>query len=77
MKIQTKFQKLCEAEKYAEEKRAEITREIVETIAREKLNTTKLCAGAGVSRDIYYYFVRKNALPTEIIRKFLRTDFFK
>lgn len=74
MKIQNKVKKLAEAEKYAADKRAEITRDIVGIIARYNINVSQLCAAAGVGRDTYYHYTKKNALPTNIIRKFLRCD---
>lgn len=74
MKIQTKLQKLTEAEKYASEKRAEITREIVGIVEREKINVSQLCAAAGVGRDAFYHYAKKNAMPTDLIRKFLHCD---
>jgi len=77
MKLQTKIAKLADAEKYANDKRAEITRDIVEHIRRENINVAQLCAAVGVGRDSYYHYVKKNALPTDIMKKFLRCDLFK
>lgn len=77
MKLQTKIAKLADAEKYANDKRAEITRDIVEHIRRRNINVAQLCAAVSVGRDSYYHYVKKNALPTEIMKKFIHCDLFK
>lgn len=77
MKLKTKIQKLDEAEKYAETKRAEISRELLDVIQRQNINIVKLCEAVKLSRDKYYYYAKKLAFPTEILKKFSQTEVFK
>lgn len=77
MKFKTKIQKLDEAEKYADTKRAEISRELLDVIQRQNINIVKLCADVNLSRDKYYYYAKKNAFPTDVLKKISQTEVFK
>lgn len=77
MKLKTKIAKLIEAEKYAGEKIAEISAEVLDVIQQKNINVAKLCDEAGLSRNSYYHFVEKKCFPSDWLKKISQTEVFK
>lgn len=77
MKFITKVQKLSDAEKYAGEKRAEISADLLAIIQQNNIDITKLLKSLNLSRNSYYHYAEKKEFPTDWLKKISQSDVIK